>query len=111
MFDKNDRSTIELQLMPSITEKRKRPIEDFDIKGKGNNCYLCLLLLGIVVVALSGLAIGVVLVRTLQLPPETRKNTTDNSFHKSNSEPVHENDIPKSEGTIKWKKRWDDVGM
>ena len=75
VFDKNDRSTIQLQLVPSATQNRNRQLEEVNIKRLKTNWRQCLLLCGVIVVAISGLAIGVVLVRLLNSPLESR---TDN---------------------------------
>lgn len=132
VFDKNDKSTIELQLMPSVTEKRKRPKEEYDVKGKPATCYHCLLIFGVIVVALCGLSVGVALVKNMQPPTEPVKNThvkVSFSQGKANqsqdaaesqkdgtqsvtgvTKPTHMEDINLSlEKAIKWKKSWNDV--
>ena len=83
--------------MPSVTENRKRPKEEFDVKGKETNCRLCLLVLAIVIVAISGLAIGIVLVRTLQ--SSTNESTNADKINLT------------SPDATKWTRIWEDICM
>ena len=75
MFDKDDRSTIQLQLVPSATQDRNRHAEEVNIKRVKTNWSQCLLLLAVIVVAICGLAVGIVLVRLLKAPLESRNDT------------------------------------
>ena len=127
VFDKDDRSTIQLQLVPSGTENRKRPTEEVNIKSVKTNWRQCLLLLGVIVVALCGLTLGIVLVRFVQGPVESRLDTvkviTNNSTQSQTetSKPVteatkgvteskYEEDVTlNSEETVKWQKTWKDI--
>ena len=114
MFDKTDKSTVQLQLIPSLAEKRRRPREDFDVKGKANSCHICLLVIAIVVVAIAGLAIGIVLVRTLQSPPEMRINSDNSDTSTYATTPALDdtgNNVPNTGSIIKWKRTLDDACM
>ena len=126
VFDKNDKSTIELQLVPSITENRKRPKEEFLVRHEKHNCRLWLLMLGIIVVAVSGLTIGVVLVRLLYVPAESI-NISNSSSQQDVIGPVNTGTVNltgsftgkttasasaeflSSKGKIDWKKTWEDI--
>ena len=75
VFDKDDRSTIQLQLVPSATQDRNRQTEEVNIKRVKTNWSQCLLLLAVIIVAICGLAVGIVLVRLLKAPLESRNDT------------------------------------
>lgn len=111
VFDKNDKSTIELQLVPDVTVNRKKHRRRIHTEEKKNSCQLYLLLLGIVVVALSGLIVGIVLVKALHVQPESRNNATytiSTQEVQGVTEPTYEL-IQTSEKTIQWKRVWEDT--